>query len=73
MSNTQSVVVTLPDGNRREVPSGTTVREVAEQISPGLARRALAARANGDEVDLSYRLESDQELKILTPEDPESL
>ena len=72
MSNMQSVFVTLPDGNRREVPPGTTVREVAEQISPGLARRALAARVNGDEVDLSYKLESDQELKILTPEDPES-
>ncbi len=69
----QSVVITLPDGSRREVPSGTTVREVAEQISPGLARRALAARVNGSEVDLSYKLESDQELKILTPEDPEAL
>ncbi len=73
MSDESAVIVTLPDGARMEVPSGSTVREVAERISPALARRALAASVSGNEVDLSYKLESDHDVKILTSEDPEAL
>jgi threonyl-tRNA synthetase len=73
MSSESVVTLSLPDGGRMEVPSGSTVLEVAERISPGLARKALAARANGKEVDLTYKLEEDNELKILTSDDPEAL
>jgi threonyl-tRNA synthetase len=71
--SSESVVLTLPDGSRMEVPYGSTVRDVAERISPGLARQALAAKVNGKQVDLSYKLESDEAIKILTPRDPEAL
>ena len=73
MSAESAVIVTLPDGARMEVPSGSTVREVAERISPALARRALAASVSGNDVDLSYKLESDHDVKILTSEDAEAL
>ena len=48
------VTVTLPDGSSRSVPAGTPVRDVAEEISPRLARAALAGIVDGKMVDLSY-------------------
>jgi threonyl-tRNA synthetase len=65
--------VTLPDGSQREAPAGTTPRQIAEGIGPGLARAALAARVNGEIRDLDRPLESDASLAILTDRDPEAL
>ncbi len=65
--------VTLPDGSVLDLPSGSTVREVAEKIGPGLARAALAAELDGEVVDLLRSLESDVSLRILTEQDPEAL
>ena len=45
--------VQLPDGNVIEAPDGASIRDIAEQIGPGLARAALAGRMSGDLVDLS--------------------
>ena len=45
------VTVTLPDGSSRSVPAGTPMRDVAAQISPGLARAALAGFVDGKMVD----------------------
>jgi threonyl-tRNA synthetase len=65
--------VTLPDGSVREAPSGTTSRQIAEGIGPGLARAALAARVNGEIWDLDRPLQSDASLAILTDRDPDAL
>lgn len=67
------VRVTLPDGSEREAPAGTTARQIAEGIGPGLARAALAARVNGEIRDLDRPLDSDVSLAILTDRDPEAL
>jgi len=67
------VRVTLPDGSEREAPAGTTARQIAEGIGPGLARAALAARVNGEIRDLDRPLDSDASLAILTDRDPEAL
>jgi threonyl-tRNA synthetase len=67
------VQVTLPDGSRREAPAGTTSRQIAADIGPGLARAALAARVNGEIWDLDRPLEADTSLAILTERDPEAL
>ncbi|HLE20934.1 MAG TPA: threonine--tRNA ligase [Vicinamibacteria bacterium] len=68
-----AVSITLPDGTQREFPAGLTVKEIAERISPGLARRALVAKVNGEPVDLSRSVNSDVRLEILTARDPETL
>ena len=47
------VTVTLPDGSSRAVPAGTSVRDVAEAISPRLAKAALAGIVDGTLVDLT--------------------
>jgi threonyl-tRNA synthetase len=67
------VTITLPDGSSRVVPAGTSVREVAEAISPRLARAAVAAAVDDRLVDLSYRLEKDGRLRVITPESPDAL
>jgi threonyl-tRNA synthetase len=68
-----TVRLTLPDGSQRETPRGSTARQVAESIGPGLARAALAAKVNGEVWDLDRPLESDASLAILTERDPEAL
>jgi threonyl-tRNA synthetase len=65
--------LTLPDGSVREVPAGTTPRQVAESIGPGLARAALIARVDGRFWDLDRPLEADAPFAILTERDPEAL
>src|SRR5436190_12395323 len=65
--------VTLPDGSNREIASGAPVRAVAEAISPGLAKAALAAIVDGRLVDLTYPLSQDATVKIVTDRSPEAL
>src|SRR5437868_2721120 len=69
----ETITIKLPDGSAKQVPRGTTALQVAEGISPRLAQAALAARSNGDLIDLSRPLETDTELRILTDKDPEAL
>ncbi|MGA3104029.1 MAG: threonine--tRNA ligase [Terriglobales bacterium] len=65
--------ITLPDGSSKDVPKGTTALEVAKSISPRLADAALAAKTNGDLIDLTRPLDHDTDLRILTDRDPEAL
>jgi threonyl-tRNA synthetase len=67
------VTITLPDGTNRSVPAGTPMRDVASQISPGLAKAALAAVVDDQLVDLSYPLEKDSSVRIVTDRSPEAL
>ena len=69
----ETIQITLPDGATREVPRGTTAAQIAQQISPRLAKEALVARANGDLVDLSRPLEQDAKISILTAKDPDAV
>jgi len=61
-----SVKVKLPDGAVREYAPGTTIEQVAESISAGLKKNALAGKADGKPVDLSHKLEQDSDVEILT-------
>jgi threonyl-tRNA synthetase len=68
-----TITLTLPDGSTREVPAGTTLREVAEGIGPRLAKDALAGRIDGRLVDLAARVERDARVEIVTPKSPDAL
>src|ERR1041384_7019058 len=65
--------VTLPDGSSRDIAAGAPVRAVAEAISPGLAKAALAAIVDDKLVDLTYPLAHDASVKIVTDRSPEAL
>src|SRR5229473_68752 len=68
-----SIHVKLPDGSVKEVPKGTTALDIAKSIGQRLADAALAAKTNGDLIDLTRPLEKDTELRLLTDRDPEAL
>ncbi|HET9981992.1 MAG TPA: threonine--tRNA ligase [Longimicrobiales bacterium] len=72
-SSADMIQVRLPDGSARAVPVHTTPREVAEQIGAGLAKAALAARANGQIVDLNRPLDHDVDLEIITERSADAL
>src|SRR5215469_15503780 len=69
----ESIHVKLPDGSDKEVPKGTTPLQIAKDISPRLADAALAAKTNGNLIDLTKPLESDTDLRLITEKDPEAL
>jgi threonyl-tRNA synthetase len=68
-----AIRITLPDGSVRELHRGTTARQIAESIGPGLARAALAARVNGAIWDLDRPIEDDAQVAILTERDADAL
>src|SRR6056297_2294133 len=65
--------IMLPDGSRKSFPEPVTVREVAADIGPGLAKAALAGEFNGRLVDVDYRIEGDGSLRIITTRDDEGV
>jgi threonyl-tRNA synthetase len=65
--------VTLPDGSRREYPGPVDVAGVAASIGPGLAKAALAGKVDGRLVDLSFRIERDAALEIVTDKHADAL
>ncbi len=58
--------VTLPDGSKLEIENGITAKELAERIGPGLSKAAVAARINGELVDLSTPISGDRQFEIVT-------
>jgi threonyl-tRNA synthetase len=64
----QQITVKLPDGSSREYASGTTPAEVAASIGKGLAKAALAAKADGEWIDLGRPLDHDVTLEIVVPD-----
>ena len=67
------ITVTLPDGSSRQVAEGTTPAAIAADISPRLAKAALAAVVDDQVVDLTYPLTRDARVKIVTDQSPEAL
>lgn len=68
-----SINITFPDGAIREFPTGISTKEIAESISKGLAKKALAGKFNGELVDLATPLGVDGVIEIVTPEHEEAL
>lgn len=65
------IKITLKDGSTKEVESGLAISEIASGISAGLARAAVAAKADGKVVSLTDKIEEDCALEILTFADEE--
>lgn len=63
------IKVELKDGSKIEVKEGSSILEVAKQISEGLARNAMAGRVDGEVKDLRTELQKDCKLEILTFDD----
>jgi threonyl-tRNA synthetase len=66
------IKITLPDGSSREFKNGISSLEIAEQISPRLAKEVYAATVNGEVWDLTRPIGKDATLKLHKWEDPEA-
>ena len=67
------VRVHLPDGSTKEHSNGVTAADVIREIGPGLAKNTIAAKINGQVVDLETPLHGDVQFLALKPEDEEGL
>jgi len=66
--------IALPDGSHKQVPAGTTVADfIQTHIGKGLARAALYATLDGQDLDLSRPLEQGGKLRVITSKDKEGL
>ena len=67
----EMITVSLPDGSAREMPAGSTPADVAAAIGPGLAKAALAAKVDGELVDLTRPFTGNAQLALVTSRDEE--
>ena len=58
------IKITFPDGTAREYKEGISSLEIAEQISPRLAKEVYSATVNGDIWDLTRPIKNDASLKL---------
>jgi threonyl-tRNA synthetase len=65
----ETITITLPDGSSRAMPAGSTPYDVAAAIGPGLAKAAIAARVDGELVDLTRPFTGDSALALVTSRD----
>jgi threonyl-tRNA synthetase len=65
--------ITLPDGAKKQFDKPTSGLEVAQSIAAGLAKRAVAARVDGQLWDLTRPIEKDVSLELVTRDKPEAL
>ena len=63
--------VTFPDGRQQKYATGTTPGQILGEIKGRLSREAIAAKVNGDLVDLSFNMINDTELLFITFESEE--
>ncbi|MBF2751401.1 threonine--tRNA ligase [Staphylococcus saprophyticus] len=67
------IKIKFPDGNTKEFDKGTTTEDIAQSISPGLRKKAVAGKLNGQLIDLTRPIESDGDIEIVTPGSDEAL
>ncbi len=67
------VKITLPDGSILEEKDGISGLEIAQKISSGLAKAALAIKLNDTLTDLTAPITTDSTVTIITAKDKEGL
>jgi threonyl-tRNA synthetase len=65
------IKITFPDGSAREYSNGINSLEIAEQISPRLAKEVYSATVNGEVWDLTRPINTDSILKLHKWDDEE--
>ena len=65
--------VTCPDGSKRKFDHSISISDIASNIGSSLGRAALAGMVNGILVDISYIIEQDSNVAIITSEDSDGL
>lgn len=67
------MILTFPDGKKREYKKGITGKEIAESISKELSKNALCIKVNNEIISLNLPINEDAKIKILTFRDEEGV
>jgi len=62
--------ITLPNGDKKSFPGPVTGKDVAASIGAGLAKAALAAKVDGELKDLSFVIDHDANVALITSPKP---
>ena len=65
------VKITFPDGSVREYEQGVTGLQIAESISPALARNVVSCGVNGETVELNRPINGDAKIALYKFDDEE--
>ncbi|MBC6295942.1 threonine--tRNA ligase [Listeria sp. FSL L7-1517] len=65
--------ITFPDGAVKEFEPGVSTADIAASISPGLKKKALAGKLNGELLDLVTPIHEDGAIEIVTPDHEDAL
>ncbi len=65
------IKITFPDGSVREYEQGVTGYQIAESISPALARNVVSCGVNGETVELNRPINNDATIALYKFEDEE--
>lgn len=69
----EQINIKFPDGNSKVFDKGTTTEDIAHSISPGLRKKAVAGKLNGQLIDLTRSIDEDGSIEIVTPGSDEAL
>lgn len=67
-----NITITLPDGSHQEYPQGVTAKDIAEKISPRLAKEVYSATVNDQVFDLMRPINEDATVVLHKWDDPEA-
>ena len=67
------IKVSLPSGDVKQFENAVNMFEIAKSISNSLAKKALAAKVDGEMVDMRYILDKDASVEIITTETEEGV
>ncbi|WP_299089534.1 threonine--tRNA ligase [uncultured Metabacillus sp.] len=67
------IKIAFPDGAVKEFAKGTTTEDIAASISPGLKKKSLAGKLDGQLIDLRTPILEDGAIEIVTQDSGEAL
>ena len=69
----EKIIITFPDGNKKEVDKGINGLDLALQISKSLAKESVAIKINNEIKDISLPINADASVSILKRDSEEAL
>ena len=67
------ITIAFPDGNKKDFEKGITGEEIAQSISPGLRKQALAIKLDNQFIDLRRPLQNGGKIEIITYKDADGI
>ncbi|MDC3178699.1 threonine--tRNA ligase [Pelagibacteraceae bacterium] len=69
----EKIIITFPDGNKKEVDKGINGLDLASQISKSLAKESVAIKINNEIKDISLPINNDASVAVLKRDSDEAL